>query len=201
MEVERIHVYGEHPPPVLVEDEVLVSAVEVAQVVQRHRLLVVASAFLDVLHEMWHRSAQINHQVWQACHARHQFEEFHICLEITVGQVSHVFVVGREHINALEYGAVLDYCLLRLCDSEQVAEPLLEEEHLQCEAPSGDVLIVVLQIRIIGHRLEMRLPAKLFSQHFRECSLSASYVSCNCYVHIFINVATKVAIICHLTLI
>ena len=55
LEVERVGIDYEHAAAILVEDEVLIAVVQVGQVVDGDGLLVVAAAFLDVLHEMRHR--------------------------------------------------------------------------------------------------------------------------------------------------
>ena len=183
LEVERVGIDNEHTPAILVEDEVLVAVVQVGQVVDGDGLLVVAAAFLDVLHEVRHRGTEINHQVGMANDVEHRLEQLHIGFEITVVEVAHGMVIGREHIDTLEDGAVLNDGMVGLGDVEQVTEALLQEVHLQCERPTRDVGIVILEVGIVVHSLEAWLPAVVACEHVGERCLSAPYVSCYCYMH------------------
>ena len=181
--VEIIDVDGQHAAAVLVVDEVLVAVVEVAQVFDGHGLLVVAAALLDVLHEVAHRRAQVNHKVGVAHDVGHVVEQFHVGAEVAVAEVAHGVVVGREHVDALEDGAVLDDGVVGRGNLQQVAEALLEKIHLECERPACNVLVVVLEIGVVVHRLEACLPSIVVGEHAREGGLTAAYVSGDGYVH------------------
>ena len=107
-EVHFVDIDHKEATLVFLEDELVVSAVEVLEIVERHLLLVVASAALDVLYQMRHRCAQINHQFGQSSQLEHLMEQVHVGLEVAVRKVAHRVVIGGEHIDALEDGAVLD---------------------------------------------------------------------------------------------
>ena len=133
---------------------------------------------------MGYGSPQVNHQVGQTHDLHHLLEQLHIGVEVAVAQIAHRLVGGREHIDALEYRAVLDDRMLCLVDVEQVLEPLFQEVHFHGERPPWNVFIVVFQIGVIVDGLEAGLPSVVFGQHPGERRLSASNISCYSDVHI-----------------
>lgn len=107
LEVEVVDVDGEHSAPVFLVDEFLVELVQSLEVVDGYGLLVVPSPLLDVLYEVWHRRAQVDHQVGVAHDFCHLLEEFHVGVEVPVAEVSHGAVVGGEDIHSLIDASVL----------------------------------------------------------------------------------------------
>ena len=183
-EIELVDLHREHLAPVFMIDEVVVTGVEVFEVVELHLLFIFPAPPLDVLHEVWYGGLEINHQVGILDDGHHRLEEVHIAVEVAVVEVSHGIVVGGEDIDALKDAAVLDDGLLGAGDVEQVAEALLEEIDLQGERPPGDVLVVVLKIWIELHGLKLRCPPIVTGEHRGERGLSTSYISCYGNMHL-----------------
>ena len=117
-EVERVGLDDQFAPFILVENEVVVEAVEVFQVFQRHLLLVGAAALADVVDEACQWRLQVDHQVGHADHAHHAFEELHVGLEVAVVEVAHGVVVDREDVDTFEDAAVLHDGVLAVADGE-----------------------------------------------------------------------------------
>ena len=183
LEVGLVLFNDQHASFIPIKYKVLVTGVQVLQIVQLHGLLIVAATLLDVGDEMGHGSPQVNHQVRQTHDLHHLLEEFHIGIEVTLAKVAHRFVRGSEHIHALENRTVLDDCMVGLVDVKQILEPFLQEIHFHRERPSRNILVIVLQIRVIVHRLESGFPSVVLGQHPRECGFPASYISCYSDVH------------------
>ena len=182
-EIKIIDLHGEHLARVVLIDELIVEPIEILQVVQLHLLLVVASSFLDVFHQMRDGGLQIYHEVGHAHDSHHRFKQFHIAIEITVIKVAHRMIVDGEDIDSLKNAPVLDDGFFRVGDVKQVPETLLKEINLQRERPSGDVLVIVLEIRIVFDRLKLGRPAIVLGKQMGERGLAASYISCNDDVH------------------
>ena len=166
------------------EDEVVVAFVQSAEVFQRDGLLVVASPFLDVCHEVRERRLQIDHQLGIAHRLGHLLEQLHVGFEVAVGEVALLLVVGGEDIDPFVDAAVLDDGVRGAGNLQQVAEPLFEEVDLQCERPSRDVLIIVFKVRVIVDSLEAGLPSVMLGEHSGERCLAAPDISSYCDVHI-----------------
>ena len=182
-EVELVGLDDEHPPLVLLRDEVFVAAVEALEVAQRHLLLVASSALLDVAREVAHGAAEIDHEVGVANYVGHVLKQFHVGLEVAVVEVAEIVVVGREDIDALVDGSVLHDVLLLLLELQQVLEPLLEVEDLQRERPPLDVAIVVLEVWVVGYLLVVGLPSVVAGEEPRERRFSRSDIAGYGYVH------------------
>ena len=183
-EIDFIDLYGNHLPFVMLIDEVVVELIEVLQVVELHLLLILPAPFLDILHEMRDRRPQIDHQVGHLDSRHHRLEELHVAFEVAVVEVAHPMVVDREDIDALEDAAILDDRFLRMGDLEQVLEALLEEIHLQRERPPRDILVVVVEIGVMLHGLELWNPSIVSGEHSGEGSLTAPDISCDDDVHV-----------------
>ena len=95
-------------------------------------------------------------------------------------------VVGGKDIHALEDGAVLDNGFLTVLNLQQVLESLLEVEHLHIESPSGDILVIVVDIWVFGNGFQILFPSVIFGKHFGERCLATTDISCYCYIHLFI---------------
>ena len=93
-------------------------------------------------------------------------------------------VVLHKDVDTLVDGAVLNDGVVSLLNGQQVAKTLFEEVDLEVERPPIDVLVVVLQVRVLLNSLEAWLPAIVAGQHLRQRGLSATNVSCYCDVHI-----------------
>ena len=63
LEVQSIHIDGEHSSLVLILDEVLVEVVHSLQILQLDGLLTVPPALLYVAHQVGDAGFQVNHQV------------------------------------------------------------------------------------------------------------------------------------------
>ena len=183
-EVGVVLVDNDEAAGVVLEDETLVGLVETFEVLQLYDLLIVPATLLDVADEMRHGGAEIYHQVGLVGEGYHQLEEFHIGLEVTVGHIALGVVVGGEDIHALKDGAVLNDGAASLLEVEHIAEALFEEIDFHREGPSGDVLVIVFEIGVVRHSLELRRPLVVVGEHLRQGGLAAAYVSCYDDVHI-----------------
>ena len=134
---------------------------------------------------MGHRGAEVDHQIGVFDDVEHRLEEFHIGLEIAVGEVAHGVVVGGEDIDALVDGAVLDDGVLGLGDVEQVAKSLLEKVNLKGERPAGDVGVIVFEIGVVIDGFETRFPAVVTGEKVGERCLAATHISCDGDMHCF----------------
>ena len=52
LEIEIINFYDKHLALILVHDEIFVKIVDTFQIIQRHLLLIITTALLDILHEV-----------------------------------------------------------------------------------------------------------------------------------------------------
>ena len=50
----------------------------------------------------------------------------------------------------------------------------------------GDVLVIVIDVGILCHWLQVLLPAVMLGEHFGKRGLSTTDISCYCYVHFFL---------------
>ena len=64
-----------------------------------------------------------------------------------------------------------------------VLETLREKICFEIIRPSWNVGVVVFEIGIIGHSLELRSPPVMFGQHPSQCSLATSYISSDTDMH------------------
>ena len=183
LEIKVVNVYGQDASAVFLVDEILVEMVEVAEVVDGHGLLIVAPPFLNVGHEMRHGCTQVDHQVGIAQDVGHLLKEFHVGLEVPVGEIAHLMVVGGEDVHALVDAPVLDDILVGMSEFQQVLEALLEEVNLKVEGPSRYVFVVVFEVRVIVHGLKLCCPAIVLCEHIGEGGLTASNVSGDDDVH------------------
>ena len=117
----------------VVLDPVLVSTIEAGEIVERHGLLIVASALMDVVDEVGQGTADVDHQVGEACEGNHGVEEVAVIVEVAVGHHTHVVEVGCEDTRILEDGAVLDNGFLGLRNLDHFLETLGEEVDLDIE--------------------------------------------------------------------
>ena len=124
LEVEIVFVYDHHASSVFVVDEIIVALVQVPEIFQLHLLLIVASALLDVAHEVGHRCAQINHEVGVVHHLQHLFEKLHVGVVVTIGEIAHSLVVLHEHIYTLEDATVLHNGVGGTLYVDEIAEAL-----------------------------------------------------------------------------
>ena len=87
---------------------------------------------------------------------------------------------GKDEADA----AVLYGGLLHAGNLQQMAEPLLQEEHFHVERPSLDVLVIIVEVGVVNHRLILCHPSVVVGQHACECCLPASYVPGYGYMHV-----------------
>ena len=52
LEVEIVYFHNEHIAGIFVHDEIFVEIVDTFQIIQRHLLLIITTALLDILHEV-----------------------------------------------------------------------------------------------------------------------------------------------------
>ena len=182
-EIEIIDIYGEHLSLVVVVDEIVVELIEVFQVVELNLLLVVPTPLLDIGHQVWDGGLEINHQVGHLDGGHHRIEEIHIAFEVAVVEIAHGMVVGGEDIHAFEDAAVLDDALVRLSYFKYVLETLFKEIHFKRERPSGDVLVIVVEIRVVIDGLKLRFPSVVSCEQCSERRLAAANVTCDYNVH------------------
>ena len=148
-------------------------------------MFVVAPTPLNMLYQVCHIRAQVDHQVGIVDNLHHLVEEFHIGFKVALAHVAHVFVGGGEHIHPFEDRAVLHHGVRGMSDAENIFEPLFEKIHLKGERPSLDVAVIVLKIGIIIYRLKARLPSIMVCQHLRERGFAAANVACYGNVFMF----------------
>ena len=129
------------------------------------------------------RALEIDEQVGQFDHLHHHVEQVHVGVEIALGKIAHRHVVGHEHIDALEDGAVLDDGLGTAGDLHHVLETLGEEVHLEVERPALDVLVIVFEEGIVGHGLVFRGPSIVLGEHAGEGGLAAADVAGDSDMH------------------
>ena len=184
--VLKIHSVGlndEHAAFVPAEDEILVFLIEVGQVVNLHRLLVLSSAALYLRHESGHGLTEVDHHIRHFHLPFHQVEELHESLVVPFGEVSPLVVVTDEDIDALEDRAVLDDGVRGALHRQHILEPLFEEIGLQTERPAVDIAVVILQVRIEAHGFKPRLPSVIPRQHLGQRRLPGTDISCYGYIH------------------
>lgn len=143
-EVDIISLDSEYGTFIFIIDKVFVVIVESFEVVDLYGLFVLSSSFLNLCDECRYRFSKVYHEVRDFGDGCHELEEFHVSLEVSVGEVSLLVVIESEDMNAFEYGSVLNDSVFCFIDIECVFESLFEEEHFECECPSFDVGIVVL---------------------------------------------------------
>ena len=177
LEVEGINLDDEDAAGVFFEDKLVVAAVEIFEVVDGHCLLVVASALLDVVHQVGHRGAEVDHQVGRTDHGGHRFKQFHIGAEVAVVKVAHVAIVGRKDVDAFEDAAILYNVFFRLVDGQNILEPLFEKEHFEVERPPRHVLIEIVEIGVLRHRLKLGRPAVMLGKKGGQRGFSAADVA------------------------
>ena len=182
-EIDFVDIHCEHFSLVLLVDEVLVEQVEVLQVIELHELLIVPAPPLDVLHEMRDRGPKVYHEVGHLDNSHHRLEELHVAVEVAVVESAHGMVVGGKDIHPLEDAAVLDDGDIRLCDVEEVAEALLEEENLKGERPSRDVFVVVVEIGVVVDGFKFRNPSIMLGEQIGKRGFPATYVSSDDDMH------------------
>ena len=119
--------------PLVVLDPVLVSTIESGEIVERHGLLVVASALMDMVDEIGQGTADVDHQVGKACEGDHGVEKVAVVVEVAVGHHAHIVEVWREDTRVLEDGTVLDDGFLGLRNLNHFLETLGEEVDLDIE--------------------------------------------------------------------
>ena len=72
--------------------------------------------------------------------------------------------------------------LLRLRNIQKILKPLFEEIHLEIERPPRDILVVIVQIRIIVNSLVFWLASVVFGKQLCQGRLSAADISCYSYM-------------------
>ena len=185
LEVEIVYFHDEHIAGIFVHDEIFVEIVDTFQIIDRHLLLIVATSLLDILDEMRNGRTEINHEFRHLHHFHHRLEEFHVGFIIALVHIAHSAVVGCKDIYTFEDGTVLDDRLRTVLDFEQILESLLEIEHFHIECPSGNVLVIIIDIGVICHGFQEFLPTIVFGEHLGQRGLTATDVSCYCYIHLF----------------
>ena len=159
LEIQVVGLDDQHASLVMVVDKIFVLVVEVLEVIDLHRLLIIPTSFLDLGDQRRHRFTEVDHEV-RHLHLRfHEVEEFHEGLKIPWGEVSALVIIADEDIDALEDRAVLYDRMRGLLDSDHVLVALLEEIGLEAESPALDIAVVILEIRIKTDGLKARFPA------------------------------------------
>ena len=160
LEVEVIHLYYQHPTLILVHNEIIVEKIDSLKIIDRHLLLVVTASFLNILHKMWYRRTEINHQFGISTTSIIDSEEFHIGIEVALVHITHLSIIGLKDIHALKMVRSLNDSLLTMLNLKQILESLLLQiEDLHIESPSGDVLVIVIDVGILCHWLQVLFPA------------------------------------------
>ena len=186
LEVEVIHLYYQHPTLILVHDEIIVEKIDSLKIIDRHLLLVITASFLNILHKMRNGRTEINHQFRHLNHFHHRLEEFHIGIEVALVHITHLSIIGCKDIHTLKDGTILNDSLLTMLNLKQILESLLQIEDLHIESPSGDVLVIVIDVGILCHWLQVLFPAVMLGEHLGKRGLSTTDISCYCYVHFFL---------------
>ena len=167
----------------VVVDPFLITAVKASEVVERHGLLVVASALVNMIDKVGQRTADVDHQVGQASESDHGVKEVAVVIEVTVGHHAHVVEIGGEDARILEDGAILHDGGFRFGYLDYLFEALGEEVDLDIERPTRHVGVVVGEVGIVVNRFEARRPAVALGEHLGECGFAATDVACYCNVH------------------
>ena len=181
--VKRVFIDHHDAAFVVIEDKVIVASIQVLKIFQLDGLFVATSTFLDIADKMWHRGAEVNHEVGQMNHLEHLAEQFHIGLVVAVTEITEIVVVLHKDVDALEDGTVLNNSVTGLLNGDEIAKALFQKIHFEVERPPLDVIIVVLQLGVIVDRLKACLPPIMTGKHAGEGRLSAANVSCYGDVH------------------
>ena len=169
----------------VVLDPLLIAIVQALEVVDADALLEVSASLLDVLHQGRNAALDVYHEVWELDQTNHEVEEVGIIGEITVAHHADVVQIRGKDTGILEDGTILHDGLVAARNLHHVMETLVQEVNLEIERPALHILIIISEIRIIIHWLEVCLPAISLGKHFGQCSLAATYISCYCYMHRF----------------
>ena len=132
----------------------LVTVVQTRKIVDAYGLLTLASALSDLVDEVWHRRAYVDHEVGQLHKRHHGLEEVRIVVEVAVRHVALSVKVGRKDAGILKDRAVLYDVLVALAYLHHLLKALVEEIDLQVERPSRHVLIEVVKIGVVLHRFK-----------------------------------------------
>ena len=133
--VAKLHLItvDDHQIALVVGNPVLIALVQALQVVQTHRLLILAAAFLDLLHQVGDRRADVDHQVGHLDQRHHQLKQVLVVVEVAVAHVALTMQVGGKDARVLIDGAVLDDVDVALRDLDHLLEALVQEVDLQIE--------------------------------------------------------------------
>ncbi len=118
LEIHLVRINSQYAPFVLMINKILVSFVQIAEIINLHPLLILASTLLDLGNERRYGFAQVDHKIGQAHELFHVPKELHIGLIITFGEVAAFVVIRYEDVNALKDTAILNDSMLRLEHSQ-----------------------------------------------------------------------------------
>ena len=133
-----------------------------------------------VINEVRDGTSDVNEQVWELHQRHHEFEKVGVIIEITLRHEPHVMQIRGKDTCIFKDSTVLYDCILWPWDVYNITKSLVKEVYLEIERPSFHVVIVIFQVWIVVNWLEMSLPSVTFSEHFGECCLTCSDVTCYC---------------------
>ena len=183
VEAVILHVDDQQLALVVGLDPGLITLIEALEVIDADGVLIVTSALGDLLHQLVHRSLQVDEQIGRRDGVVHVLEQPEVVLEVARGHQPHRMQVGREDVGVLVDGAVLDHIATAAADLQQLLEARVEEEDLQVEAPPLHVLVEVEQVGVVVHGLLQLVPLVMFGQELGEGGLSGADIACDGDVH------------------
>ena len=163
----------------------LIETVQTGKILYADGLLVRTATLLDLADKMRDTALQIDKQVRRLRHRSHGVENLHIGCEIPVRQVPHLVIVSYKDIYALKNSPVLNDDGVTVGNGPEILKPAYQEIHLQIETPALDILIIILEIRILSYRLETRNPTIMLAKHRSKGCLSCANITCDSNMHIY----------------
>ena len=155
----------------------VVEITRLGQEIQRDVRLAAPAALLDPAQRGFGTAFEVDNQVRRLQERHHVAEDLAVVLVVAVVHAAAPVQRGREDLDVLVDGAVLHRGTLVVQDELLHLEPLAEEVDLQVEAPPFHVLVVVVQVGIVDHGLEVHLPAENLADHGRDHALAHADVA------------------------
>mgnify|MGYP001814198884 CR=1 FL=1 len=129
---------------------------------------------MDLIDQVWDGTPQIDHQVGWQHQAFHQFKKTEVILKIPIGHQAHGVQVGSKNKGILIDGSILYDILTAFPDPQDLAVPGIEKLYLQIKAPSRHLGVEIIQVGVVYHVFEVRLPFIVFGQQFCECCFACA---------------------------
>jgi dihydroorotase len=169
-------------------DPFLIVAIEVFEVFDANRTLVLPSSPGYLLNELRNPCPQVNQKIRGLDHAAHGLKQVKIGVVIALIQVLSLFEVLGEDKGVLVDSPVLDDGMGTAANFKDLIEAAIEEVDLERESPFGHVVVKILQVGIVVHRFQMWLPVVVGSKFPDQGCFAGPDISGHCYVFRFLFV-------------